>query len=103
MELNTDQIDVLEIFNLSPDLLSVACARTGKFLHVNDSFTNLLGHSRETFLTTAWLDFVHPDDVAATIAHLRQMRIPKLNNISKRYRSFSLLASNGRPCYSGKR
>ena len=73
MELNTDQIDVLEIFNLSPDLLSVFCARTGKFLQVNDSFTNLLGHSRETFLTTPWLDFIHPDDVAATVTVAKHM------------------------------
>jgi PAS domain S-box-containing protein len=68
MELTASQMDLLDIFNLSSDLLTVSCARTGKFLQVNDSFAQLLGHSKETLLTSAFLDFVHPDDVEATSA-----------------------------------
>ncbi len=62
-----NELDILDIYNLSPDLLCVACSRTGKFLQVNDSFTRLLGHSRDTLLATAFIDFVHPDDVASTL------------------------------------
>ena len=62
--------DELErFFDLSLDLLCVANL-DGYFLRLNPAWGRVLGYSAEQLRATPFLDFVHPDDRAATAAAL---------------------------------
>lgn len=52
---------------LSLDLIATA-SFDGRFLRVNPSFTRTLGYSAAELVARPFLDFVHPDDRAATVA-----------------------------------
>ncbi len=60
------------LFNLSLDMLCVANA-DGYFLLVNAAFEATLGYSTQVLLETPYLEFVHPDDKAATLKAARQL------------------------------
>ena len=53
------------LFNLSLDMLCVADFE-GHFRVINSAFENNLGHTRQVLLETPFIEFVHPDDKAAT-------------------------------------
>ncbi|MBK1679690.1 EAL domain-containing protein [Rhodocyclus tenuis] len=55
-----------QFFNESLDLIGIANL-DGQLTQVNPAWTRCLGWSAEELCTRPWLDFVHPDDVAATI------------------------------------
>lgn len=55
------------LFNLSLDPLCIA-GFDGFFRQVNPAWERTLGWSEEELLNKPWLDFVHPDDLRATIA-----------------------------------
>ncbi|MBD5803938.1 Sensor histidine kinase RcsC [Azoarcus sp. Aa7] len=57
------------IFDLSLDLIGIAGV-DGYFKRVNPAFSRTLGWSDEAFLSRPFLDFVHADDVEATLAVL---------------------------------
>ncbi len=61
------------LLSLSPDLICVA-GLDGYFKRVNPAFQNVLGYRPEELLARPFVDFVHPDDVAATMAELRRLR-----------------------------
>ncbi|MDP3847760.1 MAG: sensor domain-containing diguanylate cyclase [Pseudomonas sp.] len=56
-------------FDLSLDMLCIAHTG-GYFLDVNPSFMRVLGYAKEELLQRPFIDFVHPDDVAATLGVL---------------------------------
>ena len=58
--------DLTCFFDLSLDLFCIASV-DGYFLRVNPNFSRVLGYPEEVLLTQPWLDFVHPDDVPATL------------------------------------
>lgn len=61
-------------FNLSVDLLCIASAN-GHFKRLSPAFTQTLGWSEAELLHRPFLDFVHPDDHAATLREVeRQVR-----------------------------
>ena len=53
-------------FERSMELLAIATAE-GYFVDISDSWERVLGYPRERILETPYLDFVHPDDIDATI------------------------------------
>ncbi len=61
------------LFTISNDLMCVANT-LGYFLQVNPAFTRLLGYTRDELLNTTFLDFIHPDDLDATLKELRKLR-----------------------------
>jgi len=75
-----------EFFNLSPDLLCIANTE-GNFVEVNAAFEQTLGWTEEELLRSPFIDFIHPDDVDATLAELEQLAagIPTLA-FKNRYR-----------------
>lgn len=57
--------DLARFFELSPDLFCIANL-DGYFLRVNGNFSRVLGYPEPFLLSRPFLDFVHPDDLAAT-------------------------------------
>lgn len=60
------------MFNMSLDMLGTA-GLDGFFKQINPAFVDILGYEAETFLARPFLDFVHPDDVAATSAEMEAL------------------------------
>jgi PAS domain S-box-containing protein len=74
-------------FNLSPDLLCVASLE-GFFLRLNPAWTQALGFTDADLRAAPFLEFVHPDDHAATLdAVTRLTSGARLINFENRYRT----------------
>jgi len=61
--------DMLRFFELSPDLFCIA-GFDGCFRRVNSNFTRVTGYSEQELLSQPFLNFVHPEDRARTIAEM---------------------------------
>ena len=61
--------DQERFFDLQADLLYMA-GLDGFFKRVNPAFERTLGYSSSELLATPFMEFIHPDDVAATAAEL---------------------------------
>jgi PAS domain S-box-containing protein len=73
-------------FNLSIDLLAVANF-DGYFTRLNPAFERLLDYTNAELMAQPFLDFVHPDDRATTVAAYRQViNGEALVNFENRYR-----------------
>jgi len=66
------QEELDRFFTLSLDMLVIADLN-GYFLRVSPSFTRTLGHTTDELVARPFLDFVHPDDRAATLAEMEKL------------------------------
>jgi PAS domain S-box-containing protein len=66
------QEELDQLFNLSLDLLCVA-GTDGYFKQINPAFERVLGYEAEELLRCSFLEFVHPDDRADTLAAIDQL------------------------------
>lgn len=64
--------ELANFFNLALEGLCIA-SLDGYFLRVNPSFERMLGYTAEELTSTPFMDFHHPDDVAATLAAVEQL------------------------------
>jgi two-component system, sensor histidine kinase and response regulator len=80
--------DELEtFFRLSLDLLCVA-SLDGYFLRLNPAWTHVFGFDEAELLASPFLDFVHPDDRAATLDAVSTLTAgSRLINFENRYRA----------------
>ena len=77
------------IFDLSLDLICVADIERATFVKVNPSFLRLLGYSEDEVMGRTFLDFIHPDDVAATLQVIEEdlKQGKKVLRFENRYRT----------------
>ena len=71
-QVNITNEDYETFFNLNPDLACIASA-DGKFLKLNAAWEVTLGYAKEEMLTTSYLDFVHPKDIADTTEQMKKL------------------------------
>jgi PAS domain S-box-containing protein len=74
-------------FNLSLDLLCIASG-DGYFKRISPAITDMLGWSVAEFLARPFLDFIHPDDHAATLREVEKQVVAgeKVLHFENRYR-----------------
>lgn len=73
-------------FSINLDLLCIADL-DGNFIKVNKEWENALGYSVEELEGSKFLDFIHPDDIAATLEALSQLNNQnRVLNFTNRYR-----------------
>jgi PAS domain S-box-containing protein len=65
--------DLDRFFNASSDLLCIADFY-GKFIRVNPAWTTTFGYSSEELVSRPFLEFIHPDDQAATLFECEKLK-----------------------------
>lgn len=82
----TPPYEVLKtFFDISPDMLCVADVE-GYFRVVNPVFENLLGYTRQVLFETPFIEFVHPEDKALTMAATTSNAREPANHFENRFR-----------------
>jgi len=61
-----------KFFDLTLDFMCIANVQ-GYFLKISSTFTTVLGYSENELLGRPFVDFIHPDDVEATLAETRKL------------------------------
>ncbi|HLO98899.1 MAG TPA: ATP-binding protein [Fimbriimonas sp.] len=81
------ETDLERFFSISLDMLCISSS-DGRFKKLSPSFTDVLGWTTEELTDSPFVDFVHPDDLDATLAEVdRQVRTGEgVLNFENRYR-----------------
>lgn len=87
--------DFTRFFHASHELFATT-GEDGRFVDLNPTWTQVLGHSLDELRVAPFLDFVHPDDREATIAEVNRLRAKGGETVrfENRYRR-----SDGRYCW----
>src|SRR6516225_2138764 len=79
--------DLREFFDLSLSLWCIA-GTDGLFKHLNPAWESTFGYATEELIARPYLDFVHPDDRAATVAEASAIAEGKTTlSFENRYRA----------------
>ncbi|OGT11782.1 MAG: hypothetical protein A3F73_12680 [Gallionellales bacterium RIFCSPLOWO2_12_FULL_59_22] len=79
--------ELQEFFDLVPDMVCIASASDGCFQQVNKIWETVLGFSTDELIGKPFIDFIHPDDVAPTLAEVeKQLAGQQIANFVNRYR-----------------
>jgi len=85
-ELRNKETEIKNFFHLSLEIMCVA-SLDGYFKRINPSFTRILGYETQELLDLPFIDFVHQDDVEATLQAVQQLSEGKeLIGFENRYR-----------------
>lgn len=78
---------MIDFFEFSNEMLCIA-NQQGYFTRVNSAWTKTLGWTAETLTTKPYIEFVHPDDLAATLREAELLRSENHETVSfeNRYR-----------------
>lgn len=87
LELTKAKSDLQDFFNFVPDMVCVASAEDGCFRQINHAWEITLGYASEDLIGKPFVDFIHPDDVAPTMAEVeRQLHGDETYGFINRYR-----------------
>lgn len=88
-ELRTSKQELDHFFTLSLDMLCIA-STDGYFKRLSPAFESILGYTLDEMLMTPFIDFVHPDDVSATMSEVMKLAhgVPTIH-FENRYRTKS--------------
>ena len=64
-QLKIQEQELINFFRLSQDLICIATLE-GRFIKTSDSFSNLLGFSKEELQKIPFIDLIHPEDLEPT-------------------------------------
>lgn len=84
-ELNLTDSEMEAYFDLSADLFC-RIGSDGYFDKLNGQWENLLGWTALESRSEPWIEFVHPDDVEATLSAIKQCGAGKVCQFENRYR-----------------
>ncbi len=86
LQLNEAKERLENFFSIAPDLLCIASLE-GQFLKLNPSWQTVLGYPLSELENARFLDFVHPDDVEATIRTMSALsKGEMITGFTNRYR-----------------
>ena len=71
-ELNDSREELNQFFFLTPDMLCIA-GMDGRFRRMNAAWYDALGWTSEDLTSVPYVDFVHPDDLAPTMAETAKL------------------------------
>jgi eukaryotic-like serine/threonine-protein kinase len=71
-DLRRAERDLVRFFELSPDLFCIA-GLDGYFRRVNENFTRVLGYTPAELISRPFIEFVHADDRANTVAETEKL------------------------------
>lgn len=75
-----------QFLKLSIDMIGIA-SKNGYFKKINPAFKKILGYSYEEFVSRPFIDFVHPDDVVATLNAMKSLEENRpMYSFENRYR-----------------
>jgi PAS domain S-box-containing protein len=100
------QQDRDRFFELSIDMLAIANF-DGYFVRLNPAWEKVLGYTPSELMAQPYLDFIHPDDLASTLAAARELDADNMVvSFENRYRcrdgSYRWLLWNAMPYISGR-
>lgn len=64
---NKEAEEIQNNFFKLPNVMLCLASPDGHFSRINSAWSETLGHSEETLMATKWIEFVHPEDLDATI------------------------------------
>jgi PAS domain S-box-containing protein len=80
--------ELTQLFSMSLDMICIADINTATFIKVNPAFTEVLGFSEEELLEKPFFEFIHPEDLSATMTIVEQdlQKGTSAINFENRYR-----------------
>lgn len=98
---NSEAQKQAQLFDLSLELMCIADT-DGHFIQVNKSWADILGYDIEALSGKSFLDFVHPDDIPATLDAMKQLEEQNaVINFTNRYQvkdgAYKLIEWNATP------
>jgi PAS domain S-box-containing protein len=85
-ELERASQELDRFFNVTMDLLCIADS-DGSFVRLNQAWTRILGYTQEELLANRFLEFIHPEDVQATLQVISRLAEQKeVMDFTNRYR-----------------
>ena len=88
LEIFNESQKLERFFGLSPDLLGIASLKDGHFIKLNQAWSDLLGCEIAELQGKPFLNFIHPDDISATIEAMQSLQKNiSITNFINRYRT----------------
>ena len=67
------QYELEQFFVVTPNSMLCIASLDGYFKRINPAFSQVLGYSDDELMARPFLEFIHPDDVAATLTEIQQL------------------------------